>query len=396
MAPPDQSSQSPTSTLIPFLSGRSRRGSLASIASRTDIDKDALAQALDVIHTSASKSGGLTSFHDYDGGNTRAGAKELVSSGVTGLYNKLRQSVGSPPPAEQKTVKTQPGTTASKTSVATTESRSGGLLPSTRSTVASSTKASPSTASLATLSPTSSAVDASVSGGLGAKLTKEESRSRSTLKSEDSILSTGGGQRDTSGQLSRADSEKTKSGPSATDEGEGANDTKAAPAQQKTAKDDPSPARSQPADSTSGEAIDDDADLTDTPEDDSNLPEALEGKHIEAIKSMALGEVDKPSREPQRPPLVKVGVSHLPGFEPSATASTVDDGDNESIDSSYTNTRRPAPEYGSNINSALQRRRNTPKTHSTPVTQPLSLASHLKRRILSKEFCKGWRSALWY
>ncbi|GAB7338229.1 hypothetical protein MBLNU457_4564t1 [Dothideomycetes sp. NU457] len=78
---------------------RSRRGSLASTTSKAPLDKEALSQVLDDIHTTASKSGTLTSFSDYDGGSgAKVGTKELVSGGISGLYSRLRQSVtgGSP------------------------------------------------------------------------------------------------------------------------------------------------------------------------------------------------------------------------------------------------------------------------------------------------------------
>ena len=112
---PEPPSPSASSALLPFLGGRERRGSLASLTStKGDINKDVLAQALDDIHTSASKSDVLTSFHDYDGGAPKAGAKEIVSSGVTGLYDKLLRGLGGTP---GKDGKGRPKSTASRESV---------------------------------------------------------------------------------------------------------------------------------------------------------------------------------------------------------------------------------------------------------------------------------------
>lgn len=81
----------------PFTGFRSRRGSLSSLHSHGTVDKQALSQALDDIHTSASRSGTLTSFSDFEGrGNNGRGAgpKELVTGGISGLYTRLKQSVG--------------------------------------------------------------------------------------------------------------------------------------------------------------------------------------------------------------------------------------------------------------------------------------------------------------
>ncbi|GAB7366726.1 hypothetical protein MBLNU230_g0683t1 [Neophaeotheca triangularis] len=97
---PESPSPSPSSTLLPFISGgQPRRGSLASINSKRTIDKDVLAQTLDDIHTSASRSDALTSFHDYDGGD-RGSSKELVSNGVSGLYRRFKESMGGTPSKE--------------------------------------------------------------------------------------------------------------------------------------------------------------------------------------------------------------------------------------------------------------------------------------------------------
>lgn len=120
MAPPEPPSPSASTVLIPFLSNRSRRGSLASINSaKGTIDKDVLAQALDDIHISASRSETLTSFHDYDGGAPRAGAKELVSGGVAGLYDKLRRGWNGQPVVKEG--KGRPKSSASRISVGSKE-----------------------------------------------------------------------------------------------------------------------------------------------------------------------------------------------------------------------------------------------------------------------------------
>ncbi|KAJ8606882.1 hypothetical protein MRB53_040635 [Persea americana] len=99
---PEPPSPSSSSVLLPFLGNRSRRGSLASIASKRELDRDAIAQALDHIHISASKSDALTSFHDFDGSSKGVGsAKELVSNGMNNLYSRFRTSVSGPSPQKE-------------------------------------------------------------------------------------------------------------------------------------------------------------------------------------------------------------------------------------------------------------------------------------------------------
>ena len=90
----EQQSRRSSSAAPVSIGFRSRRGSIASLTSRGPIDKEALSQALDDIHTTASRSEALTSFSDFDAGTSaRQGAKELVSGGISGLYTRLRQSV---------------------------------------------------------------------------------------------------------------------------------------------------------------------------------------------------------------------------------------------------------------------------------------------------------------
>lgn len=92
----DRRVPSSASTQPPLTGFRSRRGSLASLQS-ANINREALTQVLDEIHTTASRSDTLTSFRDFDGrdrGGRGSGPKELVTGGLSGLYSRLKQSVG--------------------------------------------------------------------------------------------------------------------------------------------------------------------------------------------------------------------------------------------------------------------------------------------------------------
>lgn len=99
------------------------------------MDKEVLAQALDDIHTEASKSETLTSFHDFDGEGTGKGPKEIVTNGVSGIYHRLKQSVASGS-TYAKDSKARPKSSASKDSVETSS------VPSTSSPTASRTSTS--------------------------------------------------------------------------------------------------------------------------------------------------------------------------------------------------------------------------------------------------------------
>ncbi|KAL9134984.1 MAG: hypothetical protein Q9175_003830 [Cornicularia normoerica] len=95
----DGDSLSASSFLLPQLR-HSRRGSLASLSSANQLDKEALSQALDQIHTTASQTETLTTFNEYTsppassaGPDTKGIASEL-QGGLSGLYSRFRASVG--------------------------------------------------------------------------------------------------------------------------------------------------------------------------------------------------------------------------------------------------------------------------------------------------------------
>lgn len=95
----DGDSPSASAFLLPQLR-HSRRGSVASLSSAHQLDKEALSQALDQIHSTASQTETLTTFNEYtspptssSGPDTKGIASEL-QGGLTGLYNIFRASVG--------------------------------------------------------------------------------------------------------------------------------------------------------------------------------------------------------------------------------------------------------------------------------------------------------------
>jgi 1-phosphatidylinositol-3-phosphate 5-kinase len=90
-------SPSASSIFLP-LGKRARRDSKSSLA--TELDQDALNQALDTIHTAASQSQVLTVFNEYTDPPPAATRDEIkgiagdLQGGLSGLYNKLKASVG--------------------------------------------------------------------------------------------------------------------------------------------------------------------------------------------------------------------------------------------------------------------------------------------------------------
>ena len=99
MSKPDGENSSASSLFLPLQ--HPRRGSLASSSNPSRLDKDTLAQALDQIHSTASQSESLTTFNEYtsppfssSGGDGKGIASEL-HGGLSGLYSRIRASVGS-------------------------------------------------------------------------------------------------------------------------------------------------------------------------------------------------------------------------------------------------------------------------------------------------------------
>ncbi|KAK7708837.1 Mitochondrial distribution and morphology protein 12 [Botryosphaeria dothidea] len=77
----------------------SRRGSIASLSSRGPVDKEVLREALDQIHTSASRSETLTTFDQFASPpppsihESKGITGDLVQGGLSGLYNRFKSSV---------------------------------------------------------------------------------------------------------------------------------------------------------------------------------------------------------------------------------------------------------------------------------------------------------------
>ena len=95
----DGDSPSASTFLIPQLR-HSRRGSLASLSSASQLDRETLSQALDHIHNTASQTETLTTFNEYttppssSSGPESKGIAGELQGGLSGLYSRFRASVG--------------------------------------------------------------------------------------------------------------------------------------------------------------------------------------------------------------------------------------------------------------------------------------------------------------
>ncbi|KAI9891764.1 MAG: 1-phosphatidylinositol-3-phosphate 5-kinase [Vezdaea aestivalis] len=97
-----QKSPSPSpSTLFLPLGLRSRRASRSSLTQSVQLDRESLSQALDQIHTTASRSETLTTFNDYSSpppasssNDSKNASIEAASTGLSGLYSRFRGAVG--------------------------------------------------------------------------------------------------------------------------------------------------------------------------------------------------------------------------------------------------------------------------------------------------------------
>ncbi|GIZ40029.1 hypothetical protein CKM354_000338500 [Cercospora kikuchii] len=395
-------SPAPSSPLVPFLaSSRSRRGSLASISSKKGVDKETLAQALDEIHTTASRSDGLTSFHDFDGEGKTGGAKELVSNGITGMYNRLRQTVaGGSSSSVKDTGKSVPksiesvdaGSTLSATSsLQTTRSRTKEV--NGKKTVSDQLPPANDSASSSPQMRSGPSKDASEGKPAAPQLHVP------TADAQPLPVAGPRDQRETAVDATKMPPAQAKSKP----DGEAPTKEDVEKARNAWANGDRSAegtdalARVLSHHETSltnttskqissaqlrddlEEAIDD-SDYVD--ESEALFPSTSQPLPTDAARKAELPSVEP--QKPQRPPMPRVGVSHLPGFDPSRASSTMDGSEGSSAPSSrHESYHKPRLEPAANLNAGLSRKRSTLKPASSS-SQSQSL--HPKRRVLDKRF----------
>jgi 1-phosphatidylinositol-3-phosphate 5-kinase len=394
---PESPSPSASAVLLPLIgASKSRRGSLASITSRKEIDKDALQQVLDNIHTSASKSDTLTSFHDFDGGAgaARAGTKELVSSGMSGLYNRLRQSVGGTTPT--KDGKGRPGSSASSYSKRSSSLHSASPAPS-KTGFGKSVAPDGASTGVAPGSPLPSGFMSSAD-----KYDMQIAGSKSDLLETASVSTDPQSLRDTSGVStkdqtashqvsvdlsSQADIDRARGALRDEDYSESATGALARVLSNRDVHINDrarSPQNLRIDDDMDHAIVDDNGDENMPPIEPSISSSTVATSH--RAKSIGTLDSSNDSRRPERrPPMVRVGVSHLPGFDASTPGSPVPR-QPASSGSSQVDMRAHGLDPSPNLSSGLQRKRTglKPQPAHTPVVH--SVPSHFRRRVISKEF----------
>jgi len=151
------------------------------------VDQGGLSLALDHIHTTASRSDGLTTFEEYatglpsTGSDGKSSASDLVQSGITGLYSRIKASVGAARDvvAIQPLLKTQEnpehssaGSTKSKTAISTSKSSAGVVSSPLAASASSSRLQSPVISSFPKIEQT---LARSINVGSATSLTNAES-----------------------------------------------------------------------------------------------------------------------------------------------------------------------------------------------------------------------------
>ncbi|ETI28878.1 hypothetical protein G647_01330 [Cladophialophora carrionii CBS 160.54] len=157
----DRDSPSASSIFLPL--GRTRRrDSKASLSH--ELDQDALNQALNNIHTAASQSNNLTVFNDYTDPPTAASQSEgkslasEIQGGISGLYNKLKATVGAAKDVDEQYQETQPALSVIDDRASSTSKISSGLTsraPSPRVTASDPTPPTEPPSSKVSSKPTS-------------------------------------------------------------------------------------------------------------------------------------------------------------------------------------------------------------------------------------------------
>lgn len=350
------------------------------------------AQALDEIHSSASRSEALTSFHDFDGEGGRGGAKELVSNGVSGLYNRLRQTVGGG--TLGKDANRRPASHASRGSVdndsiqpssPVVSRSSAGLSLKRPSADSSSTFSVPASPAVRSVGSANESVEVN---STTPKLHTADGRPIPSFGDADSrpvdAAKTKPASRPSQDTSSRDIIDKARSAWRENDHSENATEALARVLSHHEILSNDQQRHDPIVQLDDGlESAIDDFDFAEGPHNSISVPSNFVGND-NMPGHRQLPSRERPARlELQRPPMVQIGPSHLPGFQPSRASSTTDGGDPGSAASSqHLNPRESALESSPNLNTGLQRRR----TGLMPPPKTQSLSSTLRRRVLSKEF----------
>jgi 1-phosphatidylinositol-3-phosphate 5-kinase len=360
---------SPAASFGAISRGHSRRPSAASHLSQPALNKEELSSALDEIHTNASRSDTLTTFDDFSSphpgskGEGRGFAEDIVQSGFSGLYNRLKASVGAArdavagsggnDSADDASVKSA----GAKAKVAALKGSGSGIVasPTTASTTSSSKLHSPLTArfpepqapTIQSPLPTSTMPVMSKPTGIASPISNLKAKSHSQAPDEPISSPTSIAHRTTSRQVEGFSSTNLRDQDS---QGFALTKSKSRPSGQSVLDHQPDSMRShRDVDLTSLANNLSPTDLekssrkpvrsaterpTLTVETSTKSPlkshnqfsPSLDPQDGVSLKSESLTES---YASPPRPPLIQISQSHLPGFRASRTNSS--DGEGSSV-----------------------------------------------------------------
>jgi 1-phosphatidylinositol-3-phosphate 5-kinase len=395
MAPePNADTSGPVAFSGAVSQGHSRHPSSASQAPQPELSKDNFSSALDEIHTNASRSDTLTTFDDFTSpspgskGEAHGFAEDIVHTGFSGLYNRLKASVG----AARDAVAGSAGNAndsaddasikSAKAKVAALKGSGSGTIasPTTTSTTSSSKIHSPLTARFP--EPQVPSIQYPLPAAVIPVMSRPSKPTADTspianaqiklypLASDDSTFSpTAVNQRTATRQPEGFSSTITREQDA---QGFPMTKSKSRPSGQSVLDHQPDATRSY-RDADLASNLTNDSFITDpdqTPRKPTRFTSerpnlivetstrspmktykqfspSLDTQERSSLKSESLSE---PYASPPRPPLIQVSQSHLPGFRASRTNSS--DGEGSSVTHTATRSRRsgfdPVEEHGTN------------------------------------------------
>lgn len=412
-------SRSPSVSSVALPASQSRRSSVNS-----PIDQETLSLALDHIHTTASRSDALTTFDEYSTGVPPRGvegkslASDLVQGGITGLYSRLKASVG----AARDVVTSQPLTKSqdspdhasvvsvkSKATATTSKSSTSTVVSSPLAASASSSRIqSPLTSSFPKIEQSlvrSSNVGSASSLPNAAEITQHDAVDTRTrpqgeaAETSEPILKPKPVERSTARGISEIQQpqlqmERPKQSPNPPFRPPivGASSTGAFDHRQ---EDEYTAVRPDEVGSTTTpQALDHDSRRefpaleriptvkakvdenvgVDKPVERKSTVPSQSAAPADALERARMQNTQDSYLAPQRPPLLQISQSHLPGFRPSRANSS--DGDFSSVVTAVT---------PSTLHNFTRSDTNGSKGHDISYTHEHDPASHLRNKLVSKE-----------
>jgi 1-phosphatidylinositol-3-phosphate 5-kinase len=380
-------SRSPADSSTDLRLRDSRRASTVSHASHASTSQDSVAKTLDQIHTVASRTDTLTTF-DFatpprppSSGDIKGLAGDIVQGGLSGLYSRIRATVGG-----RDVAQVSPGGEGASDTVASNgkqklsisnQSLPGGMMSPRNASGPSSRLQSPSTTTFAENLPQASPSTPSHTG----LVSSSSAHSQRQAGSEQGLAGEHGGPQHSAWPIKSPTSTTPNTQEARrvmTKVSGGTN----APFTAHHEPDNDRPLAAPLTEYTDGQAA---SDIDRTPRPSTRLKPPDELRPLpSSVSPRRRNTKDRENSdaipnlvfpvEPVRPPLVQIGPSHLPGF--TASRETSVDGDYSSIVSGTKATRRGPPD-ATNDESIRA---------SYPNIDPQNTSARLRNKVIAKEF----------